>query len=208
MYFSRLRILLALQAFTAALAVSSSGCLAEGPTTSPAPSAGMTPKVGDKAADHVLKDVDGNEVRLSDRLKTGPVVVVVLRGWPGYQCPFCTAQFGDLLGHADAFKAAKASVLLVYPGPADGLREHAAEFRKDRPLPDNFRLLIDPDYAFSNAHGLRWDAPHETVYPATFVLDSSGVVRFARVSHEHGGRVAAEEILRVLSTLPAGMKEH
>jgi peroxiredoxin len=147
----------------------------------------------------VLKDVDGKEVRLSDQLKTGPVVVVVLRGWPGYQCPFCTAQFADLLGHADDFKAAQASVLLVYPGPAAGLREHAAEFRKDRELPANFRLLVDPDYAFSMAHGLRWDAPHETVYPATFVLDREGVIRFARVSHEHGGRVAAKEVVESLS---------
>jgi peroxiredoxin len=149
----------------------------------PAPSTGATPKVGDKAADHVLKDVDGKEVRFSDQLKTGPVVVIVLRGWPGYQCPFCTAQFADLLGHAEDFKARRARVLLVYPGPADRLREHAAKFKKDRPLPDNFRLLVDPDSMFSNAHGLRWDAPHETVYPATFVLDSDGAVRFAR-SHE------------------------
>ena len=171
------------------------------PTTSPAPA---VPRVGDKAADHVLKDVDGKEVRLSDQLKTGPVVVVVLRGWPGYQCPFCTAQFADLLGHADEFAAARASVLLVYPGPARGLREHAAEFRKSRELPANFRLLVDPDFAFSTAHGLRWDAPGETVYPATFVLDRAGVVRFARVSHEHGGRVAAKEVIEFLSTSGKG----
>ena len=179
------------------LAVCSLRCMgAAKPTSSPAPA---TPSVGDKAADHVLKDVDGKDVRLSDQLKSGPVVVVVLRGWPGYQCPFCTAQFADLLGHADEFKAARASVLLVYPGPARGLREHAAEFRKSRELPANFRLLVDPDYAFSTAHGLRWDAPGETVYPATFVLDREGVVRFARVSHEHGGRVAATEVIEFLS---------
>jgi peroxiredoxin len=172
---------------------------AEKPTTNPAPTA---PKVGDKAADHVLKDVDGKEVRLSDQFKTGPVVVVVLRGWPGYQCPFCTAQFADLLAHADDFKAAQANVLLVYPGPAQGLREHATEFHKNQELPANFRLLVDPDYAFSTAHGLRWDARDETVYPATFVLDREGVVRFARVSHEHGGRVSAKEILESLSSLP------
>jgi peroxiredoxin len=174
---------------------------AEKPTTSPARTAATPPMVGDKAADHVLKDVDGNDVRLSDQLKKGPVVVVVLRGWPGYQCPFCTAQFADLLGRADDFKAAGCSVLLVYPGPARGLREHAAEFRKNRQLPDHFRLLVDPDYAFSAAHGLRWDAPHETVYPATFVLDQEGTIRFARVSHEHGGRVAAKEMLEALSSL-------
>jgi hypothetical protein len=32
---------------------------------------------------------------LSTELAHGPVVLVMLRGWPGYQCPFCTRQFGD-----------------------------------------------------------------------------------------------------------------
>jgi peroxiredoxin len=146
-------------------------------------------------------DVDGNAVRLSDELKAGPVVIVVLRGWPGYQCPFCTAQFADLLGDAKDFEAAGARVLVIYPGPADRLREHAKEFQRDRMLPACFRLLVDPDEAFATAHGLRWDAPHETVYPATFVLDREGVVRFARVSHEHGGRVEAKEIVEALASL-------
>jgi peroxiredoxin len=173
--------------------------------------------VGDKAADHELTDVDGKTVRLSDELKLGPVVVVVLRGWPGYQCPFCTAQFADLLAHAADFQAAHSEVLVVYPGPTDGLREHAAEFRKNRELPADFRLLVDPDYTFSSAHGLRWDAPGETVYPATFVLDQDGVVRFAKVSHEHGGRTSAKDILAALASLgqhearspaPSGSDEH
>jgi thioredoxin-dependent peroxiredoxin len=175
---------------------------ADAPTTRP-----TTPKVGDRAADHTLSDVDGKLVRLSDELKAGPVVVIVLRGWPGYQCPFCTVQFGDLLAHADDFSAAHARVLVVYPGPAKGLREHAAEFRKDRELPEHFRLLVDPDYAFATAHGLRWDAPGETVCPATFVLDREGVIRFAQVSHEHGGRTKAREIVKALAALPQS-REH
>jgi peroxiredoxin len=159
------------------------------------------PKVGDKAGDHALDDVDGKPVRFSEQLRDGPLVVVVLRGWPGYQCPFCTKQVADLLAHAKGFESAKARVMLVYPGPADGLRDHAADFRKGREFPAPFRLLVDPDYHFAASHGLRWDAPNETVYPATFVIDRQGVVRFVRVSREHGGRVAAKEILDVLSSL-------
>jgi peroxiredoxin len=171
------------------------------PSAGQSPSAAAVPKVGDKAADHALEDVDGKTVRFSEQLKAGPLVVVVLRGWPGYQCPFCTKQVADLLAHARDFESAGAGVMLVYPGPADGLRTHAAEFRKDREFPPQFRLLVDPDYHFAVSHGLRWDAPNETVYPATFVLDRQGVVRFVRVSHEHGGRVAAKEIIEVLSSL-------
>jgi peroxiredoxin len=160
-----------------------------------------TPQVGDKATDHALVDLDGNVIHLSDELKSGPLVVVVLRGWPGYQCPFCTKQFGDLLAHAKDFQAAHAQVLAIYPGPANGLGSHAKEFQNNRSLPANFKLLVDPDYTFATAHGLRWDAPHETVYPATFVLDTSGIVRFAHVSHEHGDRVPASDILAALASL-------
>jgi peroxiredoxin len=160
-----------------------------------------TPQVGDMAGDHALADLDGNVIHFADELKSGPLVVVVLRGWPGYQCPFCTAQFGDLLAHARDFQAAGAQVLAIYPGPADGLREHAKEFQMNRSLPPNFKLLVDPNYTFSISHGLRWDAPHETVYPATFVLDRAGVVRFAHVSHEHGDRASANDILAALAAI-------
>jgi len=42
---------------------------------------------------------------------------------------------------------------------------------------------------------LRWDAPRETACPATFVLDEKGVVCFAKISHTHGDRTQASEIL-------------
>jgi peroxiredoxin len=179
----------------------STRCLAADDPAAGGHASGAVPKVGDKAGDHTLDDVDGKPVRFSEQLKDGPLVVVVLRGWPGYQCPFCTKQVADLLAHANGFESAGARVMLVYPGPGEGLRAHAAEFRKGREFPAPFRLLVDPDYHFAASHGLRWDAPHETVYPATFVIDRGGTVRFARVSHEHGGRVAAKEILDALSSL-------
>ena len=168
-------------------------------STAKSPAASV-PKVGDQAGDHTLDDVDGKPVRFSEQLKAGPLVVVVLRGWPGYQCPFCTKQVADLLAHAKEFDGAGKARCWCTRGRrrTTGPRR---EFRKGREFPASLRLLVDPDYRFAASHGLRWDAPNETVYPATFVLDRQGVVRFARVSHEHGGRVAAKEILRVLSSL-------
>jgi len=71
----------------------------------------------------------------------------------------------------------------------------------NRRMPPNFRVLIDPDYVFTLAYGLRWNAPEETAYPATFVLDPMGTVRFVRVSREHGARVPAAETLKVLAAM-------
>ena len=63
----------------------------------------------------------------------------------------------------------------------------------------NAAMLIDPGYGFTNAYGLRWDAPQETAYPATFVIDRDGTIRFARVSLEHGGRTPVADVLKALA---------
>src|SRR5213075_1162254 len=117
------------------------------------------------------------------------VVLVVLRGWPGYQCPICTRQVHDFVPKAEKFTAANVQVLMVYPGPADGLQAHAQDFLKDKNWPKDFLLVVDPDYTFTQSYGLRWDAPNETAYPSTFILDKEGKVLFAHVSQEHADRM-------------------
>ena len=158
-----------------------------------------TPKVGDHARDFTLQSLDGATVRLSEEVARGPLVLVVLRGWPGYQCPFCTRQFGDYLANATKFEKSGARVLFVYPGPGDGLKAHAEAFTSSTAIPAAFRILLDPDYTFTQAYGLRWDAPKETAYPSTFVLDRNGTVTFAQTSRAHGDRVPTDVVLKALA---------
>ncbi len=168
----------------------------------PAFSAEQPPKVGDAAAEFTLKALDGKTVSLKNANAEGPVVLVVLRGYPGYQCPLCTEQVAGLMGKAKDFQAAGARVLMVYPGPADELAARAAEFLgPNKDLPEPFTLLLDPDFAFLEAYGLRWDAQAETSYPSAFVIDGQGKVRFAKVSKTHGGRASTDELLAALGKL-------
>jgi peroxiredoxin len=159
------------------------------------------PRVGDKAPDFTLAQIDGRKLALSAELKSGPVVLIVGRGWVGYQCPFCNRQFGDFLASAKEIDAAGARVLWVYPGPAEDVQKRAEEFAAGRAFPANFRFVLDPDYSFTTAYGLRWDAPQETAYPSTFVIDRGGVVRYALVSRAHGGRATAADVLTELRKL-------
>ncbi|MBC8137509.1 MAG: peroxiredoxin family protein [Fibrella sp.] len=156
------------------------------------------PKVGDKALPVTWTALDGNKVSLSTLTKQGPVVLVVLRGFPGYQCPVCTMQVGGLISSAEQLVAAKAQVVLVYPGPAEGLKQHATEFVTGKQIPKNFRIVLDPDFAFTNQYGLRWNGAGETAYPSTFVIKKGGDVVFAKVSKSHGGRSTTPEILKAL----------
>jgi peroxiredoxin len=168
---------------------------------SAAASIAAPPTVGDKAPDFRLAQLDGRTLSLSGELTRGPVVLIVGRGWVGYQCPFCNRQFGDFLKAATEIEAAGARVVWVYPGPADDVQKRAEEFTAGRAFPANFRFVLDPNYALTSAYGLRWDAPQETAYPSTFVIDRRGIVRYALVSKSHDGRATAATVIAELRRL-------
>lgn len=157
------------------------------------------PEVGDKAKDFELPVVGGDKfVKLSDEYKEGPVVVVVLRGFPGYQCPVCSRQVGALRNRVKALADKAQRVILVYPGAVDSLDAKALEFKGQSELPDPLVMVRDDEMKMVSDWGLRWDEPRETAYPSTFVIDGNGRIKWAMVSESHGGRSSVEEILKQL----------
>lgn len=167
--------------------------------------AGPTPDVGQKAPAFTLATPDGKLVSLAASTAKGPVVLVVLRGYPGYQCPFCARQVHDFIENADKFAALRTQVLLVYPGPPAELDQKAREFMaKENPLPPGIHLVVDPDYKFTRQYGLRWDAPHETAYPTTFLIDRHDTIFFRKISREHGDRTTAADMLAELQRRASG----
>ena len=164
------------------------------------PTFAETPPVGAKAPDFTLSTPSGRAIRMSGVQQGHDLVLVVLRGFPGYQCPYCMKQVHDFVEHASGFAAKKATVLLVYPGPPADLDQHANDFLAKQPeLPSNVILVTDPDYTVTNLYGLRWDAPNETAYPSTFILDKKGMIVFEKISHTHGDRMSAQDALDHLS---------
>ena len=160
----------------------------------------QTPTVGAKAPDFTLSTPTGKTVTLSAEQSGHFLVLVILRGFPGYQCPYCVKQVHDFAEHASDFKAKNTRVLLVYPGPPADLDQHAKEFlEKQAGLPSNVVLVTDPDYKVTNLYGLRWDAPQETAYPSTFILDKKGRIVFEKISHSPGDRLSAQDALDHLS---------
>lgn len=159
------------------------------------------PKVGEKAPDFTLKTLEDQDVKLNDLTAKEKVVLVVLRGWPGYQCPLCTKQVRDFTDSVGEFAKAKARVVMVYPGPSDKLKAHAKEFLGNTEWPEEFTFVTDPDFTMVNAYGLRWDAKSETAYPSTFVIDRKGMVQFAKVSKGHGDRSKADGVIEAVKAV-------
>ena len=161
----------------------------------------QTPGVGAVAPPFTLSTPTGTQVQLRDELQKGTVALVVLRGFAGYQCPYCLRQVHDFVDHASQFAARRTEVVLVYPGPSANLGQHAMNFlAQQAALPPIVVLVLDPDYVMTNTYGLRWNAEHETAYPATFLLDPTGRVLYEKVSHSHGDRTSAEEVLNQLAS--------
>ena len=115
--------------------------------------AAAPPTVGEKAPDFKLSTPEGKTVQLSDVEAKGPVVLVVLRGYPGYQCPYCNRQVQDFIQKSQGFAEAGTRVVLVYPGPPQDL----AGCGKTA----NFSEIRNPHYAEFKA-GHLWTADQAT----------------------------------------------
>ncbi|GAA5508351.1 redoxin family protein [Novipirellula caenicola] len=157
---------------------------------------------GAKAINFELPVVGSKDfIELQQEYKKGPVVVIVLRGYPGYQCPLCSKQVNSLANRAKALAQEASRVILVYPGEATLLQRHAEEFMGSRTLPAPLVMVRDDAMEMVTQWGLRWDSPRETAYPATYVIDANGRVAWAKVSNSHAGRTTVEEIMKELRKL-------
>ncbi len=157
------------------------------------------PESGDKALSFKSTDIEGKPFEFQPD-KTGRwTVLVFLRGYPGYQCPLCTRQASELLAKSEELSTARADVVFVYPGLAKDLTAKSKEFLADKQqLPAGVNLVVDQDYEVVNAYRLRWQAPRETAYPSTFVIDPTGVIRYAKISQTHGDRAPVKDVLAAL----------
>ena len=159
-------------------------------------------EVGDKVINFDLPIVGSDDyLQLEDELKQGHVVVIVLRGYPGYQCPICSRQVGSLINRAKAIADLAHRVILVYPGQPDELQRHADEFVGSRSIPEPIVIVRDPGMEMVTEWGLRWDAPRETAYPATYVINKNRRVAWSKVSTSHAGRTTPDEIIKQLRRL-------
>lgn len=164
------------------------------------------PKEGSKIGEITGTALNGTTFSLAKLVEKGSVVLVMLRGYPGQQCPVCSTQVAGYIAKAEAFEQERNTpVVFIYPGKVKDLEKRASEFtaqlEKEIDLPGNFTFLLDQDYKITNQLNLRWDKANETAYPAAFVIDHDGYIQFAKVSDNHGDRATADEILEFLEII-------
>ncbi len=171
-------------------------------------------KVGDKAPDFTLPNVKNEDIRLSDALKKGPVVLSFYRGgW----CPYCNLELSALQQALPDIEATGAQLIAIAPQ----LPDHSLDSVQKHQL--EFEVLSDVGNVVSRQYGLVFTLPEslrpiyekfnldivayngddsfELPMPATYVIAQNGDIIHAFVDADYTARMEPAEIVEVLKYL-------
>ena len=168
-------------------------------------------EVGIEAPLFKTTDIEGNKIKVSELLKSGPVVIVFYRGeW----CPWCTKYLSELNESLPEIKAKGASVLVVSPEV-----KSSSENTKKMTASD-FVFISDADLKIGKAYDVlfhvtedyqgkvhaklkKGDPSNTSVVdnlpvPATYVIGVDGKITYRQFDYNYSKRANAGDILEVL----------
>ncbi|MEO0647200.1 MAG: peroxiredoxin-like family protein [Cyanobacteria bacterium J06650_10] len=171
-------------------------------------------KVGEKAPDFILPDATGKPVKLSELLVKGPVVINFYRGqW----CPYCNLEIRAFQQLLPEFQQASAQVIAISPELPDNSISITEKHELAFPVLSDVGNTVARSYGlvFSLAESLRplykgfgidipasnGDDTYELPVPATYVIDSTGTIRYAYAEADYTLRAEPAEVLAAVKTL-------
>ncbi|MGH8781628.1 peroxiredoxin-like family protein [Paraburkholderia sp.] len=173
-------------------------------------------KAGQAAPEFTLPDAFGNGVSLKDLIARGPVVISFYRGeW----CPFCNIELRSLQEALPGIEALGATLIAISPEKPDhGIiateknkltfpvlsdfgnavaRQFGIVFQVGPELKEFSKNVFKNDLALRNG-----EDSYELPVPATYVIDKTGVIRFAHVDVDYMlGRAEPETVVAALEAI-------
>jgi peroxiredoxin len=148
----------------------------------------------DKAPDFTLKNLKGKNVRLSEVLKEGPVLLSFWSTW----CKNCPAEMRHYQRFADKYAKQGLTVLSISI-------DNSKTVSKVRPWIQGrrftFPVLLDTNNKVKRLY-------HVGPVPHTFIVDRQGNLTYSHVGYRAGDEVATEKkILKVLEQKSAEATE-
>ncbi len=171
-------------------------------------------KVGDRAPDFELPDAVGNSHKLSQLLTKGPVIINFYRGeW----CPYCNLEIRAFQNLLPEFQQANAQLVAISPE----LPNYSLTMQEKHDLA--FPVLSDVGNQVARSYGLVFtldaalrplykgfgldieahngDDSYELPVPATYVIDSNGMVRYAYANADYTKRAEPADVLAAVKAL-------
>lgn len=167
-----------------------------------------------RAPDFTLPNAIGKEVRLTDRLAIGPVILTFYRGgW----CPYCNLELRAYQQVLPQIQKLGASLIAVSPQTPDASLSTAEKNNLE------FDVLSDVASKIARAYGIAFEIPDElkALYtklghalpetngtddwtlpvPATFVIDQNGRIALAYIDVDYRNRLEPVEAIALLKRL-------
>src|SRR5215467_1400009 len=168
-------------------------------------------KVGERAPDFTLPDVDGSPVTLSELLKHGPVVLTFYRGeW----CPWCNLTLRAYQRILPQIRALGASLVAVSPQTPEHSLSTVEKKELTFPVLSDVGNLVARKYRLvftleqtirtlyttigADLPSFNGDPSWELPMPATFLLAQDGTVRLAFVDEDFTHRLEPATLLNGL----------
>lgn len=176
--------------------------------------------VGDIIPDVIVKTADATDFKLRDSVKSKPAVIIFYRGgW----CPYCSRHLMALAEVENDLTAAGFQLLAISA-------DQPAKFAE---TPDHdklhYTLLSDATMDAAKAFGITFKVSDERVkkykndyqidleaasgqthhilpYPAVFIVDQTGKIRFAHVNPDYKTRLEPAKILEAARGISAAKK--
>ena len=170
--------------------------------------------IGDTIPNFTLPNAKGENVTISEYLNKGPLVLSFYRGgW----CPFCNLEFKALTDALPKIQSLGANLVGISPETPDVAQQTVSKHN----LP--FEVLSDVGNEVIKSFGLvnevfeemrplylEWgldipaangDDSWEIPIPATYVIDTQGVIRAAYVNKDYTQRMEPADIIAALERL-------
>lgn len=141
---------------------------------------------------------DGSTIDLDSYKGKKNIVLVVLRGYTGYICPYCSAQTSSLIANKAEFEKRDTVVLLLFPGPKDQLDQLRKKVRLEKDAAFPYPILLDENFKAVESLGIRGDHAK----PSTYLLDKKGDIRYSYIGKSKSDRPSVKVLLDQLSAWP------
>ena len=171
-------------------------------------------KKGDQMLDFTLPNARGGDLKLSEALKKGPVILTFYRGgW----CPYCNLQLRAYQKRLEDFRKAGATLIAVSPESSES---------GDTTIDKNelkFDVLSDAGNKIARQYGLVFKLPQDLIgiykkfgidleknqnngewelpIPATYVIAPDGKIVYSFLNVDYVKRAEPEDIIAVLKSI-------
>lgn len=166
-------------------------------------------KIGDIAPDFSLPNAIGKKISLSETLKQG---IVILKFYRGEWCPICNLDLREVQKHLPEIKALGAAMLAISPQNPDGAltakEKNDLDFEvlsdATQKVIKAYNLQFDPGEDYHNRRDLtllNGDGSKTIPVPATFIINTDGIIVAAHVEANYTQRMGTSEILEALKQM-------